>query len=1834
MSEHDHEHDHEPLDASEAERERMLEHNLERLLTHAHEPPTMPNAARERVLERLRTSPRSESSTEPARRPPHSPSAKPTKPSSSAGAVGRPASARGPARGKATALVFTAIAALLVLLWVFGVGDALLRPDASEPSTIHANHDRAAQRVALTDGSVAWLRSGTELEQLGPRHLRLNAGEILVDVIEASEPLRIDTATGQALVLGTRLLLRSEAERTFAAVLRGQARLINERGELLLRAGQQAAMADAAPQPIAGKRLSAELAWARTAIAAADGPEPVRRGNLIARVPRWTGQTTASPEWPLPIREMTVDVYVERGQVRTTIDQTFFNPVPRQLEGVYQFPLPPDAAIARLAMYVDGQKMEAGVVGRDQGRDIYEQIVHRRRDPALLEWMQGNLFQIRVFPLPGRTEKRILLSYTQALDELYGKGELRVPIPAIDHPVGKLTYRIRVVGATQSGLTLDARSHEFSLREDGGDLLAEFQATNHAIGEDIVVDLQRALPAPAIEQFELRHPDGRRHIGVRLRPDLRELADASLLPPARDYVLLFDSSASRGPAELAGQRRLLGALLDQLDDRDRVAVLTFDSHVRRASEGLVPLAQLDRAALDEFLDREASRGLGASDLAAAIDAGVELLDNAPPVPDEPERAPTLVLLGDGLAHSSAGDPDTASLARRFAGKAQFVALSFGQTYDDPLLDALAAAGEGLHVHVPEGEREAAWRALDLLSTLSTVRLLDVQVRLLDVQGQTLASATGHASARMLAEGERIELLAELAASDPEPVAIELSGRASAGGPAGDERFSERYELPEPIEQVRWLPRAWARAHVAALTEQGVEQNAAEITKLGLEHFLVTPTTSLLVLESEAMYRDFDVRRPPQDGWAHYAAPDKIEIVREGPPIVEDGELVVRTPIAVLMTYEQSLAEGRIGLGSLGLIGSGRGGGGSGFGGRGFAVGLPKADYRADAQKKRKSLERRDFVTSNSQQWSWSTHTATRSPASGASARPMPMLDAASELSGFGSTIGANAELGNVAGLYHGGSVPWPQALHYNYDMRLDDLSELVPALFQDSYDVEREQLLLVLLDPQAGSSPRGTISAAARTRIDAARKAQANQRFRLPEGGELDIDGEGRFALVHERWGFLAERVIYDGERLSADHPELGLSVVRQVGPTSPALLGHWVPWMVPPAEHLERFYDVELVDERTLRLRPIAAQGSNDAAGSSKPSEPSVLLEVELDASDRLVALRVFEGDRKTSSTTFAWTDATLTITPELPAGEVRVVERLAGPARSINELAQPQTTVVNLPLHGPSELEAKLASEVAGSPAWIAIQQQRLATLVALARHGELIGVLDQLREHTGRVEPGELALAGVGVAHASDTAAIDRVLEAAQAQPLGQTLAAYLRAATKLRRGDAKPMATLAREQAGTPVGFMAAYRVLLRAAERRTNASAVAGLRQFLTDYQHPVFGYVATQRIAYQGWGKPALTSEAWLALAEQDGPWTQIALHQAGSAWYGYDEQKASELFLRSFDRARERGEIPWIDWRVQWSLRSTLGDAGWELAWTRVREQVAESGEPRQVIGFVQAASQMSRLDEVPRVLEHLDVEHIDLELGLVLHDALSAAAQMPEANALLGRLLTSHGDAPELLVRASYAAEQQGRLDEAAKTLERALDELLEDQGLPLDQLRFSYARLFDLRARSARPLLTGGAVDERAIAEALAIADRWRLDDPDNAEIDRLCAELLWSLDRDDEAWRHLSSVIDRHPEEGEALAWLATALERAGHMPRAAEVWTRAIAVEPTDPLHRLHLAQNLLARSHEAGEQANEREQQALAQLDAIIEGQWQERFSFVVVQAKQLRSLVAREDPG
>lgn len=99
----------------------------------------------------------------------------------------------------------------------------------------------------------------------------------------------------------------------------------------------------------------------------------------------------------------------------TTYDMSFYNATNRVLEGQLKFPLAENQEIVRLALEINGKLREGVVVEKELGRIAFEGIVRRGVDPALLEKGKGNTYNVRVYPIPAKGYKRVVIAYEQEL---------------------------------------------------------------------------------------------------------------------------------------------------------------------------------------------------------------------------------------------------------------------------------------------------------------------------------------------------------------------------------------------------------------------------------------------------------------------------------------------------------------------------------------------------------------------------------------------------------------------------------------------------------------------------------------------------------------------------------------------------------------------------------------------------------------------------------------------------------------------------------------------------------------------------------------------------------------------------------------------------------------------------------------------------------------------------------------------------------------------------------------------------------------------------------------------------------------------------------------------------------------------------------------------------------------------------------------------------------------------------------------------------------------------------------------------------------------------------
>lgn len=118
---------------------------------------------------------------------------------------------------------------------------------------------------------------------------------------------------------------------------------------------------------------------------------------------------------PIVLEKLDIDVSIRGLLAETTMTMTFYNTQTRVLEGELLFPLPEGATISGYALDINGSLMDGVIVEKHEARIAFEKEVRKGVDPGLVEWTKGNNFRTRVYPIPASGRRTIRVRYIQEL---------------------------------------------------------------------------------------------------------------------------------------------------------------------------------------------------------------------------------------------------------------------------------------------------------------------------------------------------------------------------------------------------------------------------------------------------------------------------------------------------------------------------------------------------------------------------------------------------------------------------------------------------------------------------------------------------------------------------------------------------------------------------------------------------------------------------------------------------------------------------------------------------------------------------------------------------------------------------------------------------------------------------------------------------------------------------------------------------------------------------------------------------------------------------------------------------------------------------------------------------------------------------------------------------------------------------------------------------------------------------------------------------------------------------------------------------------------------------
>ena len=549
-----------------------------------------------------------------------------------------------------------------------------------------------------------------------------------------------------------------------------------------------------------------------------------------------------------------VDVTINNGFARTEVDQIFINTGERDLEAVYSFPVPKDASLSELSLWIDGREVMGEVLEKEQARAVYQDQTARGKEAAIAEKNRYETFDVAVSPVRARKETRIRLVYYQPLEMDLNIGRYVYPLESgnvneeqirfwqVDESVKEnLSFNLTLKSAFPvKDVRMPGYDGQAVVMEKSGDESASGEAYSVSLdfpdggrlSKDIVFYYRLEDNAPArVELIPYRRGEGQGTFMLVVTP-------GGALQPIRrgtDWTFVLDVSGSMSGAKIATLASGVAKTIRQMSPEDRFRIVTFSNRAHDFSNGFLAATEQN---IEKMIHNVAHLKTGGS---TALFAGMELayqgLDD--------DRINGIILVTDGVANDGPSD-DIDILALHRKHDIRLFTFVIGNSANQPLLDRLATESGGFSMNISNSD-DIIGRILQAKAKLIHECLYDTTLTFSGAPVTGLSPET----IGSLYKGQQVVMFGRYEA--PGEVTIELSGRID-GKPRS---WSCSADLPALDTDNPEIERLWALSSIKDIENDiGNDGERAplvdEIIHMGTTYSLVTDYTAMVVADEQEM----------------------------------------------------------------------------------------------------------------------------------------------------------------------------------------------------------------------------------------------------------------------------------------------------------------------------------------------------------------------------------------------------------------------------------------------------------------------------------------------------------------------------------------------------------------------------------------------------------------------------------------------------------------------------------------------------------------------------------------------------------------------------------------------------------------------------------------------------------------------------------------------------------------------------------------------------------------------------------------------------------------------
>lgn len=544
--------------------------------------------------------------------------------------------------------------------------------------------------------------------------------------------------------------------------------------------------------------------------------------------------------FPLEVVYHKVDVRIDGQSAITKIDQAFYNPSHHQLEGFYIFPVPKGAVISNFTMEINGKETKAELLDSEKARKIYEDIVRQMRDPALLEYSEQNIFKLRIFPIEPRSEKKISISYSQVLESDNNLFEYLYPLNTEKFsakPLKNVSVKVDLK-SSEKIKNIYCPTHEVDIvNKNDYHSIISYEAENIKPDIDFKLYFSKSTSTVGLTLWTYKTGNEDGYFLLSASPSIE--IDRSNIE-SKDITFILDVSGSMSGEKIEQAKKALLYCVNNLNRDDHFNIIRFSTETYSLFTTLEKADRNNLNAAKEFI--RDLKAIGGTNIEEAFDIAFKGYNKS-------SRPHFVVFLTDGKP--TIGETNEDNLLRKIKNmnknNSRIFTFGIGEDINTHLLDKITEASKAWRTYVGENE-DIEIKVSNFYNKIQSPVLSDLKI---DFGKGVTIYQTYPNNLPDLFKGSNLLVFGRYKGSGN--VKISLSGMLN--------NQRKEYSLTDKFEnrndEYSFIPPIWASRRIGHLLDLvrlngDSKELIEEITVLARKHGIITPYTSYLILEDEAI----------------------------------------------------------------------------------------------------------------------------------------------------------------------------------------------------------------------------------------------------------------------------------------------------------------------------------------------------------------------------------------------------------------------------------------------------------------------------------------------------------------------------------------------------------------------------------------------------------------------------------------------------------------------------------------------------------------------------------------------------------------------------------------------------------------------------------------------------------------------------------------------------------------------------------------------------------------------------------------------------------------------